>query len=270
MAKFTASQHFILYVKNAALLLLVVLSLFTLTEGWCSGCEDDQICCGEVCIYGSKCSGYSCSSEWDCSTGETCCNNVCVNGTNCLGQYCSSSSDCSSGEDCCSMKCKSGYGCIGQSCSTNSDCGSTGGVYEYCCGGECGYHDCSFDVAVWIILGSIFGTLFLIIMISLCVFFAYRRRRPAYGRIIEGQRVVSATTVTQSNPPYFGEFPPSYQQGYAYYPPPQYVQYPPYNAGSTKSSEPPPPYSGAPEGRSGGVSTTQNNYGAVGNSSLPA
>lgn len=113
MAKFTASQHFVLHVKNAALLVLVVSSLFTVTEGWCSGCdEDDQICCGDVCIYGSGCSGYSCSSEWDCSSGETCCNNVCVNGSNCVGQYCSSSSDCILGEGCCSFKCKSGYAAL--------------------------------------------------------------------------------------------------------------------------------------------------------------
>ena len=251
MARSAACKDFILHVKNVALLVFFVSSLFTVIEGSCDDCKDYQTCCGDVCIDGSSC---YCSSDWDCSGGERCCSDACVNGSNCLGQTCSTDSDCSSGGSCCGMKCKYGYDCIGQPCSSNADCGS----YEYCCGDTCGYHDCSVDDAVWIILGSIFGSLFFILAIFLCV---YRRRRPAYGRVLEGQRVITSTTIT--NPPYLGQSPPSYQQGYPYYPPPQYVQYPPYTDGTTKASEPPPPYSGAPEGRSGGVSSAQNNYGAV-------
>ena len=267
MAQSTPSQNFLRRFKNAALLVLFVSSLFVdITKGRCIGCGDGQTCCENVCIYGSNCLGYYCSSALDCATGENCCNSACVNGTSCLGQTCSSDSDCGFNEGpCCSSICTSGYDCVGEPCTTNADCGR----YEYCCGDTCTFVDCSADDVMWVILGSTFGTVFVILAVSLCVGFSYRRRRPAYGRVIEGQRVIIATTVTETNPPYHGQALPSYQEGYPYYPPPQYVQYPPYNVGSTKSSEPPPPYSGAPEGRSVGVAATQNNYGAVQNSNLP-
>ncbi|KAJ7388837.1 hypothetical protein OS493_035395 [Desmophyllum pertusum] len=261
MAKATATKDFVPFVRNVVLLLLFASSLLTIADGYsCDGCEDNQVCCDGACIDGSSCFGYSCSSIFDCTNGESCCHNDCVNGSDCLGEFCTTDSDCSFDEGCCSLKCKQGYGCVGLSCSTDFDCGS----FESCCAGTCSFSDCT-DFVVWPVLGSLFGSLFLIFAITLCVYYG-RRRRPAYGRGIGGQRILTGTT---TNPPYLGQYPPSYQQGYPYYPPPQYVQYPPHNAGTTKSSEPPPPYSGAPEGNPGGVYAPQNTYGAVPNPSLP-
>ena len=264
MAESSASKGFVFCVKNVALLVLFAPSLFKVSEGWCNDCEDDQVCCNSVCIYASSCLGVSCTtgSYTDCSFGGSCCNNVCVNGSNCLGQTCSYSAECGVAETCCSGKCTSGYDCSGQPCWTNDDCGS---INIYCCEGTCGFYDCNPDNTLWVVVGLIFGSVLVIIGISIFVRCIYRRGlRPAYGSVVVGQRVVPATSA-----PYLGQSPPSYQQGYPYYPPPQYEQYPAYNEGTTKSSEPPPPYSTAPEGRSEGVSATQNNYGAVQNSSLP-
>ena len=142
--------------------------------------------------------------------------------------------------------CTSGYGCIGLPCATNADCGN----YEYCCGDACSYYDCSVDNVIWIIYGSISGTFFVILAISLCVYFARRRLGADHGN------VTTATTIIKANPPYHGQNPPSYEEGHPYFPPPLYVQYPPYTVGSTKSCEPPPPYNGAPDERSGGVTTS--------------
>ena len=265
MAKSSTFKDFFFCVKDIVLLLLFSSSLFKVSEGWCSGCGDDQVCCNSLCIYGSSCLGFACTTGSymdNCPFGESCCNNVCVNGSDCLGQSCSYSTDCGEGEICCSGKCTFGYDCIGQPCWTDDDCGSI----EYCCGGTCGDNDCNdADNTFWVILSLIGGSVLLIIAISVFVRCIYRRGlRPAYGSVIEGQRVVPTT-----NAPDLGQFPPSYQQGYPYYPPPQYEQYPAYNEGTTKSSEPPPPYSDAHETSSGGVSATRNNYGAVQNSSLP-
>lgn len=241
MAKATATKDFVPFVKNAVLLLLFASSLLTIVNGSCDDCEENQVCCNGVCIDGSTCFGLSCSSITDCADEETCCHNVCVNGSGCIGEFCRSDRDCGFPEGCCSGKCKNGYGCVGLSCSSDSDCGN----FENCCGGTCSYRPCT-DVDVWFILGSIFGSLLIIFAISLCVHFIYRRRRPGYRRVVEGQTILG-------------------QQGY---PPPQYVQYPPHNAWTTKSSEPPPPYSGAPEGSSGGPQNMYT-YGAVPNPSQP-
>ena len=115
---------------------------------------------------------------------------------------------------------------------------------------------------LWVVLGLIFGSVLIAIAISIFVRCICRRRRrgvrPADGSDIVGQRVIPATSA-----PYLCQSPPSYQQGYPNHPPPQYEQYHAYNEGTTISSEPPPHYSAAPEGRSGGVSATLNNYGAV-------
>lgn len=262
MAKSSACKDFFFCVKDVVLLLLFASSLFKVSEGWCSDCEDDQVCCSSVCFYTSSCLGLPCTtgSYMDCFLGESCCNNVCVNGSDCLGQSCSYSAECGMGETCCNSKCTSGYDCDGQPCWTDADCGT----YEYCCGGTCGYNDCNTDNTILVILGLIGGSVVLVIAISILVRCIYRRGlRPAYGSVIEGQRVVAAT-----NAPDLDQFPPSYQQGYPYYPPPQYEQYPTDDE-RTKLSEAPPPYSAAPETRSGGVSATRNNYGAVQNSSLP-
>lgn len=258
MAKSSASEGFAFCVKGVLMLLLFASSLFKVSEGWCNDCEDDQVCCNFVCIYGSSCLGLSCTTGMDCSFGESCCNNVCVNGSNCLGQTCSYSAECGVGETCCNGKCTPGYDCIGQPCWTDADCGSTSNEY-YCCGGTCGYNDCNADNTLWVVLGLICGSVLIVIVISIFVrCICHRGLRPAYGSVIVGQRVVPATSA-----PYLGQSPPSYQQGYPCYPPPQYEQYPAYNEGTTKSSEPPPPYRTAPEGISGGVPATRNYYGAV-------
>ena len=210
-----------------------------------------------------------CTGDSDCGSdqGKVCCNNECVYGSDCVGQSCTFNSDCSSGESCCSSICKYGDDCVGYSCSFDSDCKR----YHHCCYGYCSDSDCTDPTAV--ILGSIFGSLVVIFLISMCIFFACRRRRTAhYGTVIVGQRVTATTTTTrsatQSNPLYPGQVPPSYQQGYPYYPPPQYEQHqtnvpPPYNAGNATASEQPPPYTGGPQGTSGGVYAPKPSYGAV-------
>ena len=266
MAKSSASKGFVFCVKDVVLLVLFTSSLFKVSEGWCGGCKYDQVCCNNFCFYGSNCLGHPCTTGTgylDCSSGETCCNGVCVNGSDCVGKTCGYSAECGEGEVCCYKRCLLAYDCSGQPCSTDADCGSN----EYCCGGACGYDydDCSTDNTLWVVLGLISGSVFMIIVISMFVRCISRRgQRPAYGRVIEGQRVVPPASA-----PYPGQSPPSYQQGYPYHPPPQYEQYPANNEGTTKSSEQPPPYSTVPEIRSGGESATRNNYGAVQNPTLP-
>lgn len=250
------------FVKNLMCAVLVCSSMFSVSVAWCAGggcLGEDYVCCNSVCIYGSSCVGRYCSSFDDCSSGETCCNSNCVNGTDCIGRGCTMESDCASSEVCCSGTCKAGYDCIGLSCKTDDDCSSP---YEYCCGGTCSYNvDC--DFAFWIVLSLVLGGLFVIfILFMLAVCFCWRRRR-YHGRVLEGQRLPSVTSVRESSLyPYL----PSYQQGYPYYPPPQYVQYPPHNVDLAKSSGAPPPYSGtSTEETSGVVNTPQANYGAISN-----
>ena len=97
--------------------------------------------------------------SYSCDSGYVCCNNKCVLGLDCYGQYCTLNSHCSIGESCCNSQCKDGIDCIGQSCSVNSDC--AGGSFEYCCDGTCSYDSCYDATAV--ILGSIFGTIFIFV-----------------------------------------------------------------------------------------------------------
>ena len=206
-----------------------------------------------------------------CATGQVCCNDVCVFGTDCLGRYCTLDSDCSIVESCCNNYCH--LDCIGLSCFTGSDCG----LYENCCDGSCTYSDCSYPIGV--IVASLFGALILICLVSLCIFCAYRRRQTTVrpGRGIVEQRVTTVTTtrtVPQSNPHYPGQMPPSYQQGYPYQPLPQYEQHqaaapPPYNPGTTRRCEQPPPCSATTQGKSGGVYAPQTSYGAVPTPSAP-
>ena len=213
--------------------------------------------------------GTWCSSYQTCATGYVCCNNVCDYG-NCLGQYCILDSDCSSDESCCNRKCHYGSNCIGVSCSTDGDCKS----YENCCYGLCSNSDCySYYDPTPVIVGSIFGATIFICLFSMCIFCACRRRQTTVrpGRVIVEQRVTTVTTtrtVPQSNPHYPGQMPPSYQQGYPYQPLPQYEQHqaaapPPYNPGTTRRCEQPPPYSATTQGKLGGVYAPQTSYGAV-------
>ena len=221
--------------------------------------------------------------SYSCDAGYVCCSNKCVLGSNCYDRYCTFDYDCSVGESCCNSQCKNGYNCIGQSCSVNSDCGH-GGSFEYCCDGICSYDSCDtgYDAAddgPAVILGSVFGTIFIFSVFSVCIYYGCRRRRVHHGRVIVGQRVTTATvrtttTTPQPYPPYVGQIPPPYQQGYQYYPPPQYEQHqtavpPPYNPGTTATNDKPPPYSAATQRRSGGVYTPKPSYGAVQTASAP-
>lgn len=181
-----------------------------------------------------------CSSEIDCNYGHSCCGDQCVYGTNCKGYYCSGDSDCS---------------------------------WETCCDGTCS--DSCFITDYGAMVGIIIGSLILVCLLSVCCYYYARPRQSYRGRVIVERRATTTTVATicatQSNTPYQyqGQVPPPYQHSYPHNPPSQYVQYPPYNAGSAKSSEPPPPYSIAPEGRPGGVYTPQRNYGAVPTPSAP-
>ena len=220
------------------------------------------------CSLGATSNGW-CTGNNACSLSNVCCNNECVYGSNCIGRYCTLDSDCSSYESCCNNQCKSGFDCLGFSCSIDSDCGS----WESCCFGKCqhSYEDC-YDSTV-VIMSSIFGSLLLIFLISMCFIIARRcRRRIHRGRVIVGRRVTPTTTITrcstQSNPPFTGQVPPSYQQVYPYYPPTQYGQPqtfnpPPYSPGTMAGGDQPPPYSTASQERSGGVTAPKRSYGTI-------
>lgn len=263
MASNTASVVYIPSLKDLIFAVIIFSSMFSVTAAWCvGGCfKEGFVCCNSACIQGSSCVGLRCSNYDGCSSGETCCNNICVNGTSCLGKGCSVESDCASSEVCCSGTCKDGYaGCIGLSCKANYDCTS----YENCCGGICSYEvDCD-DFAIWILLCSISACLFIILFLFMLVVCFCRRRRRYYGRVLEGGRLPSVTTVGDSSLSY--PYLPSYQQSYPYFPQPQYVRYPPNNVGPAKTSEAPPPYNRTSEEASGVVNTPHINYGAVSNS----
>lgn len=197
----------------------------------------------------------------------------CVAATSCIGHYCVSISDCPGSSSCCNSKCRGTSNCWGASCSINSDCG----VSETCCYGTCqySYDDCINTTAA--IIGSVVGAIVFISIVSLIIFLACRRRRrlhQPYGRVIDGQRTTAATVATtgavQSNPPYPGQVPPSYQQGYPYQPQVQYEQPqqttnipPPYNPGIMAAGEQPPPYPAEPQGLSGGVYAPKTSYDAA-------
>ena len=212
-----------------------------------------------VAVGNGWCSRYSSS----CDSNQVCCHDQCVTGSDCHNLHCQTDSDCSSGESCCSSQCKGRYnGCDGFSCRSRSDCSN----FEHCCDGICQDDYCDYsDTPPPVIIGSVCGTLILFCLISMCIFFACRRRRSIVrpGRVIVGRRVTSVTTtrhIPQANPPYTGQVPLPYQQGYPYYPPPQYQQHqtaapPPYNPGVTGPSQPPPPYNP--------VYAPQKTYGAV-------
>ena len=216
MASNTASVVYIPSLKDLIFAVIIFSSMFSVTAAWCAGgCfKEGFVCCNSACIQGSSCVGLSCSNYDGCSSGETCCNNICVNGTSCLGKGCSVESDCASSEVCCSGTCKDGYGCIGLSCKANYDCTS----YEYCCGGICSYEEDCDDFAIWVVLGSIFACLFIILVLFMLVVCFCRRRRRYYGRVLEGGRLPSVTTVGDSSLSY--PYLPSYQQSYPYCPPP--------------------------------------------------
>ena len=189
----------------------------------------------------------------DCVVNQVCCNYECVNGASCVGQSCSSNSDCSSSESCCNSKCKDGSDYLGSSCSTDSDCGDG----ETCCHGTCqySYKKCPIGSAatVGIIIGAIVVSIIFACLISLC--------------ILSCRRLIAAI---QSHLSHLRQFPASYQQGYPYYPLPQYEQpqettnvHQPDNPGAMTASEQSPPYCAEPQEGSGGVYASKPSYGAI-------
>ncbi|XP_078356216.1 uncharacterized protein LOC144641030 [Oculina patagonica] len=191
-----------------------------------------------------------CTSKSDCGVfNQVCCSNECVSSSNCIGRYCSSDSDCSSGESCCNKKCKSGVHCEGSSCSTDSDCGIP--AWLNCCNGKCSKDKCLNSVLV----GSLVGSISLIFIIIIIAYICARRRQRTLRRSRANN--VTTTGTVQSNQPHPGQVPlsVSYQPGYPHYPPAQYEQQqhttnpPPYNPGTMRASEQPPPsYTEATQG----------------------
>jgi len=178
---------------------------------------------------------------------------------------CSAQVDCSYDQICCGGQCVYRTGCEGNLCSDDNHCLS----YETCCDGICSQYSC-YTFGYGAIAGIIAASFILVCSLALCCYCACYRPRQRYRGRVTVERRATATTVisrsaTQNNSPYQcqGHVPPPYQQCYPYHPPPQYVRYPPYNAGSANSSDPPPPYSKAPERRPRGVYAPQRNYGAV-------
>ena len=248
-----ATDAFVFSLSYKLVLVLTVLgsSFFCVGNCFCNGCDSNQVCCRDTCIYGSNCSGYYCGSRRDCSSGESCCSSGCVNGSSCLGHSCLTDSDCGSGESCCNQKCKYGAGCIGYSCTTSSDCGN----YEKCCDGSCSSGDC-LDVNLSVIAASLIICVLLFVVIF-AVLFSSRRNRSR--RVLLGQRAASTANLAQASQSHEDPTPPSYQESYTSFPPlPTYEQYLP-----SRSSEPPPPYNAETQRE---VCAPERSYGAVSNS----
>ena len=185
---------------------------------------------------------------------------------------CSSQNDCRNDDSCCAGRCVYDIDCLGRSCSDDTECRTV----ESCCDGTCSYscftsdgHVGSREVLAYVVMFLVI-CIFVGVVICCCLYACHKCPSCVYAydgirRDVLRPTVAAATTTgsnttrcaTQTNTPYQyqGQSPPSYQQGHLHNSPPQYVQYPPYNAGSTNSSDPPPPYSGSEEGSSGGGST---------------
>ena len=95
------------------------------------------------------------------------------------------------------------------------------------------------------IVGTIVGVIVFSLVVSVCRHFVCRRQRTARGRDISEQPILAG--------------PPQNEEQ-------QTITPPPYSPRTTKASEQPPPYTAASPGRSGGVNTSIDGYGAVSNS----
>ena len=251
--------------KNVALFAFITFLFISVSNG----CYDDshcsryevQSCCGGVCVLGRGCVGQFCSLNPHCHHNEICCAHKCVQGNNCLGQNCEFNSeldsDCASGESCCNRTCTSGSNCIGEPCSSDSDCQ----ISENCCRGTCSKGDCD---TKWIIIGLVVGVFIVCVCIVIIVVVnrRWRQQRRMAANITtnitttvttqeDGTEVlteeittsISGAPVTQSNPLYQPQGPPSDQP-----PPPNYTQ-----------SEQPPPYTATPTRESDGMYNAPHN-----------
>lgn len=268
-------------VKFMAMISLVALSLISISDGFgCTegSCGDGQVCCGDNgCIYASSCLHRYCEKDSDCSKDESCCNNQCENGTSCLGQYCNHyDGDCSRGQSCCSNECRDSPNCVGFPCNSESDCDQ----WEFCCHGTCSAADCFTitptasatkpDHQTRFIIGTVVGSIVFGCLVSFCVHFGIcSRKKSSRERTISEQRLTASASAmptgypVESNPPDCGQDPQSYQQECPYHLPykyeqPQTTNFPPYIPGTTNGSEQPPPYSTAPQEKSGGENTCLN------------
>ena len=145
-------------------------------------------------------SSGSCSrfSPWaPCDKGYVCCNTQCTYGTGCVNNHCTIDTDCWIGETCCNSQCKSGSDCIGHSCSLDADCKWY--KDESCCHGTCIHdYDYCYHVPTGVIVGSVLGGLIVILLVSLGIFYAFRRRqrRVRSDRLLQRQGVTNDECTT--------------------------------------------------------------------------
>ena len=196
-----------------------------------SDCSRSQICCGKKCVYGSNCLYRRCSTDPDCSVNEACCRSLCRLGSSCLGQGCSFDSDCSFNQSCCDYKCVQGQSCLGQKCYVNDDC-SEG---QSCCQDTCKKGDCPLISTADLpsILLPTGGVVIFLIICAILIFRCRQRRRLLMTaniptNLITTNTHVSTVSVTQCNPLYQPEGPPSNQPT---------VQPPPYTATPTGGAD---------------------------------
>ena len=122
-------------------------------------------------------------------------------------------------------------------------------------------------IVVVVVVASTIG----VFLISCCM---WHLGKCVYRRITAGQRVTFTTirNTTENNQHHRGHAPPPYQEllasqeSYSSVPPPQYelqqpTILPPYSPDGTTTL--PPPYTGEPQDRSGGVYIPQPSYGTV-------
>ncbi|XP_068687866.1 keratin-associated protein 10-5-like [Montipora capricornis] len=180
-----------------------------------SDCSANQACCDSFCVKGSSCLGQFCSTNLDCSEDQTCCNDKCVQGNTCVGQKCIINYDCSVGQTCCTGKCKDGLGCIGEPCLEEyGDCQDL----EHCCKGTCSKEDCATSIVFWPYIIVAVAALVIALIITAIMFFRQRQRQlllmgaSVPANILANSTIPSATiSVTQCNPLYQPQGPPSYQ-----------------------------------------------------------
>ena len=248
---------------NVALFVIVTFSFFTVISGKCapscygnaglvccsgrcfrgiscfgrscsrdSDCARSDSCCGKKCVNAPNCLYEQCSTDADCSVNQACCGSFCIEKNSCLGQWCSIDSDCSGfSQSCCGDKCVQGKSCLGQKCAVNGDC-SDG---QWCCQGTCKKGHCpliSPDELPQVIAPTV-GVVVFLIVCAVLVYRCRKRQRLLMAantptNLITTNTNVSTVSVTQCNPLYQPEGPPSDQPT---------VQPPPYTATPTEGAD---------------------------------